>query len=164
MEILFYISLGIYLMYNIVTLSKFRIPVSLSDTHYLLIEENKKNQVIFTIILWAISLPLLIYGLDITPKSCSSIIFVTAVALMFVGASPFFKKNKTENLVHTISAIICSIGSVLWGFFVGDWKIACMTLVLMSMFFISKDKLKTYLIETILFVSLYLQMYLFALK
>lgn len=156
----FLISLGIYLIYNLVCLIKFKVPTSLSETHYHLIGESKKNEVIFTLILWAISIPIMITGFDITPANYQFLIFLSAGALMFVGAAPFFKRGGLENKVHVYSAIFTGICSILWSFFVGNLYITVVALILMLIIVIVKTTKRTYLIETILFLNLYIQVFL----
>lgn len=160
MEYLLLISLVIYLTYNAFALCIFKFPVSLSDTHYLFIGRNKKLNWIFTIMLWLVAFPILIFGLEYTPEQYKFILFITAAALMFVGAAPFFKDSKLEYTVHCVSAMTCSVSSILWGFLFGDFIVAIVSALLIGMFYISKDNVRVYLMETVLFISMYLQLYI----
>lgn len=162
MKWLFIISLIIYLLYNLIIILLFKFPVSLSSTHYLFLNTKKRYTNLFTITMWAISIPLLIFGLEITPVNYKFILFISISALCFVGAAPYFKNKELENNVHNISTIICALCSIIWGFLLGDIAIELISISLMVMFYLSKDSIRIYLIETVLFLTMYLQLYLFA--
>lgn len=114
MEILYFISLGIFLTYILTILVKFGIPKSISESAYLL---GKNGSIIFYVTFISFVLPLLAYWLEITNKSPSQpLVFISCAALCFTGITGRFKGDDGESTkkIHINSTIIAGILSQLW--------------------------------------------------
>ena len=78
---------------------------------------------------------------------------------MFVGASPAFKNYELERKVHSISAMICAVGSYLWSFMDGNiWLAIIAILITIPVYFKTKNRI--YWAEIIAFIHLFIQLIL----
>jgi hypothetical protein len=155
------ISLSIFLLYVGISLLVFKeIPTSLSNTYYMYKDIKDWLKYLFPIMMFSISGLLLPSWLDATEGSNLQFLsFLTCASIMFVGAAPNFKGVSIENRVHTISAIIAAICSMLWCIFVvGSWGIILGYLILILGLSLITKTLKTsytFWLEMVAFLSLY---------
>lgn len=123
MEVLLYISVGIFVTYIVAIISVYGVPDSISESYYLLSANGgrKKNVMLasfFTFFCWGVGFTLLIYWIDVLPNDLNILIFLAAAALCFVGASPMFKAN-FERTIHFASAYTCFAAGYAWMFHYG---------------------------------------------
>jgi hypothetical protein len=132
--ILTIISLTIFVLYNAISLKKFRVPTSLSNTFYLWNGVRKHLGFVFSAMMFSIALTLLPAWLELGEviSSWSSnlnvVAFLACGSIGFVGAAPAFRQNEMESKVHTTSAIVAAVCSILWCLSV-CWKIAYVPIV-----------------------------------
>lgn len=114
------IGMVLFTIYNVCIVSKFGIPVSLSDTFYLLNGVKKSLGFIFTAMMISMAFCLMPGWLEITEtitswsKNFTALPFLAAAGIAFVGAAPAFRKNEVEKIVHGISAYLAAAFSILW--------------------------------------------------
>lgn len=114
------IGMVLFTIYNVCIVSKFGIPVSLSDSFYLLNGVKKGLGFIFTAMMVSMAFCLMPGWLEITEsitswsKNFTALPFLAAAGIAFVGAAPAFRKNEVEKLVHGISAYLAAAFSILW--------------------------------------------------
>lgn len=114
------VAILLFTVYNIVSLCKFGVPESLSNTFYLWNDVKKNLGYIFTGMMFTVAMLLMPAWLEITEvisswsHNLTVLPFFAAAAIAFVGAAPAFKSNKLESTVHTVAAIIAAIFSILW--------------------------------------------------
>lgn len=114
------IGMVLFTIYNVCIVSKFGIPVSLSDTFYLLNGVKKGLGFLFTAMMVSMAFCLMPGWLEITEtitswsKNFTALPFLAAAGIAFVGAAPAFRKNEVEKIVHGISAYLAAAFSILW--------------------------------------------------
>lgn len=122
MEILYFVSVLIFLVYIIIILTKFGVPKSISDSSYLF---GKNGNTIFYLVFISFIVPLLIYWLEITEGDDNQfMVFISCAALCFTGITGRFKDTEQQNNVHTYATVIAAILSQIWMWVVipGSWK------------------------------------------
>ena len=113
-------SLSLFILYNIISLVRFKVPTSLSNTFYLWNNSYKHAGISFTAMMGSMGLSLLPAWLElgeiISPWSTNLnfLAFFACAAICFVGVAPAFKSNKLEGTVHTASAIAAAVASLVW--------------------------------------------------
>lgn len=118
--ILVLVSLAIFCVYNTLSLRKFGVPKSLSETFYLWNGVKNHLGYIFTGMMYSMALTLLPAWLELSPLISSwsiytrPLTFFTCGAIAFVGAAPAFRKDKMEAAVHNISARIAAVAAIIW--------------------------------------------------
>lgn len=155
---LYLISLIAFISYLTLVLVKEGIPVSVSESYYLLGKKNKNLAILFTAFCWTVSMPLMIFWFDLLPNDLNLAVFMCCGGLLFVGTSPSFKE-KYEKLIHEWSAIICFIAAYTWLLVSGYPTITIMsvlTLILVGVFL----KNKVFWWEITAFISIYLTLIL----
>jgi hypothetical protein len=140
--ILILISLFLFTAYNAVALKRFGVPKSLSDTFYLWNGVKKNLGYIFTGMMGGMSLTLLPAWIEVGNQVSSwspflnFLVFFACGAIMFVGVAPAFRGDRTEGLVHEISAKIAAACALIWCFVVcyQIWYVplACIIAVLIA--------------------------------
>lgn len=140
--ILILISLFLFTAYNAVALKRFGVPKSLSDTFYLWNGIKKNLGYIFTGMMGGMSLTLLPAWIEVGNQVSSwspvlnFLAFFTCGAIVFVGVAPAFRSDRTEGLVHEISAKIAAACALIWCFVVcyQIWYVplACIIAVLVA--------------------------------
>lgn len=136
------ISLLLFTAYNAAALKRFGVPKSLSDTFYLWNSVKKNLGYIFTGMMGGMSLTLLPAWIEVGNQVSSwspflnFLVFFTCGAIMFVGVAPAFRSDRTEGLVHEISAKIAAACALIWCFVVcyQIWYVplACIITVLIA--------------------------------
>lgn len=104
----------IYLLYNIIAWAMFGLPSSLSETFYLYKGKWNKGWIFpaTMYIVVALMMPSWITISEGSPYQFLS--FFAPASIAFVATAPAFKSSSLENAVHSVSAIIAAICSLLW--------------------------------------------------
>ena len=140
--ILILISLFLFTVYNTVSLKRFGVPKSLSETFYLWNGVKKNLGYIFTGMMGGMSLTLLPAWIEVGNQVSSwspflnLLVFFACGAIMFVGVAPAFKDFEMESKVHCTSAKIAAACALIWCFIVcyQIWYVplACIIAVLIA--------------------------------
>ena len=133
MKALYFFAVATIVAYLIVTVMTFGIPKSISETHYLW--KGKGRDYLFTFIMWAVGLPILIYWVSVSKPSLQFIPFLSISGMCFVGAACAFKEHLTA-AVHYTSAGVWAFFATLYFVLVHDWvaiSAGVITFVLMAM-------------------------------
>ena len=165
-DILFCISISIFLLYNVISIILFDIPKSLSETFYLY---GKFGKIVFPLAMVGIAFPLMVFGLEITPSPYKGFAFTCPASLILVGVAAMFKESFVRN-VHFAAAGICAALAFCWIGFVYPKGFYC-TAIITPIFLLCGWFMKghttdgetkhsiTYWAEMVAFVSLYYSMY-----
>ena len=120
MKALYYIAVAEIVAYLALTIFRFKkIPKSISDTYYQWSQVG--NRFLFTAVMWAVGLPILIYWLSVSKTDllqCCA--FLSICGMLFVGGASAFKETLTK-AVHFTSAGIWAFFAVLYFVLVGYW-------------------------------------------
>ena len=138
MKALYFFSVALMTIYLAATIFTFGIPKSISDTHYLW--KSKGKDYLFTFIMWAVGIPILIYWVSVSPDNLQVIPFLSISGMCFVGAACAFKETLTST-VHYTSAGVWSFFATLYFVLVHDWvalSAGAATFVLMALLFIGR--------------------------
>lgn len=151
------IATAIYVAYNTISLVYFDVPESLSNTYYLYKEKCGKGW-LFCIMMYAVVLLMMPAWIGLSEGSnWQFLAFLAPASIMFVGTAPRFKDSDLENKVHSISAIIAAICSLVWVAIVTPfwWVILiCLGLVVLAAVFTSSYKTAyVYWLEQVAFLS-----------
>lgn len=151
------IATAIYVAYNTISLVYFDVPESLSNTYYLYKEKCGKGW-LFCIMMYAVVLLMMPAWIGLSEGSnWQFLAFLAPASIMFVGTAPRFKDTDLENKVHSISAIIAAICSLVWVAIVTPfwWVILiCLGLVVLAAVFTSSYKTAyVYWLEQVAFLS-----------
>jgi len=113
MEWLFWLSVAVFLIYNTVIIMRYGVPVSLSETFYLMPKKYGKH--IFLMVFTLIGLPLMIFGTEISPETFPSefAIFFCGSFFIAVAVAAEFKEKFVEKY-HIAFAMICAALSIVW--------------------------------------------------
>jgi len=118
MKALYFIACAEILIYLALTIINFGIPKSISDTYYQW--KEKGFEYLFTFVMWATGIPLLIYWVDIAPNAAKFLPFLSVSGMCFVGAACAFKKNLTAE-VHYTSAAIWATAALVFFIVMQNW-------------------------------------------
>ena len=120
MEILYYIPVGLILTYLVVTCLVFKtIPISISNTYYMWSEKGVR--MLFTFVMWAVGVPILIYWIQISPQVYQFLPFLSISGMLFVGAACAFKETLTKE-VHFTSAGVWASTALLYFILRGSYE------------------------------------------
>jgi hypothetical protein len=152
------IAFLVYWLYNIVILSKFNIPISLSETYYLFKNDKKWKRILFPLMMFLIAGFLLPSWLEISDGTgLEFMAFLSAGGMLFTGAAPSFKDSKLEDNVHTYSAYISVFFALLWVVFVANlWYIIVVWFLIFSLIALLSKTFKTsytYWLEMLAFMA-----------
>lgn len=156
--ILVLLAFLIYGMYNLVALYIFGVPNSLSQTFYLFQERKKWQMILFPIMMFMMAFSLMLAWLEISEgHNLQFMTFFAAAGIMFTGAAPAFNSSDLENKVHTISATLAAIFSLLWVILVAKlWYIILIWFIVILLFAVMTKTVKKstiYWLETVAFLS-----------
>lgn len=108
------VATAIYVAYNAVSLAIFGVPESLSNTYYLYKEKWNKGW-LFCLMMYLVVAFMMPAWLTMSEGSNFQFLaFIAPASIMFVGTAPRFKDSDLENKVHSISAIVAALCSLLW--------------------------------------------------
>jgi hypothetical protein len=123
----------IYVVYNAIAIAIFGVPESLSNTYYLWKEKNGKGW-LFCLMMYLVVALMMPAWITISEGSNFQFLaFLAPASLMFVGTAPRFKDFSLENKVHTYSAYLAAVCSLLWvGLVTPYWWVILIWLGLIS--------------------------------
>lgn len=108
------IATCIYAAYNAVALAMFGVPESLSNTYYLY-QEKYDIRWPFPAMMYLVVMFMMPAWITMSEGSNFQFLaFLAPASIAFVGTAPAFKETSLEFKVHTASAIIAAICSLLW--------------------------------------------------
>lgn len=115
MEILALTAIVVIVIYATVSIARFGIPPSISDTHYLWAESSRTmfGKHVFTFTLWAVSFLILPFLLSTSTTNTQWLAFISCGALAFVGTACEFQERLTHT-VHYASAYTWASATLLW--------------------------------------------------
>jgi hypothetical protein len=91
------------------------VPISVSNTYYILEKKRKGLGWIFTLVMTIIAFTAIAPMLEVSEgKDFQFLGFLCAVGLAFVGVSPQTKLGGMEKTVHYVSAIISIVSAILY--------------------------------------------------
>lgn len=151
------IATTIFVAYNAVAIAFFGIPESLSNTYYLYKEKCNKGW-LFCLMMFAVVALMMPAWISLSEGSNFQFLaFLAPASIMFVGTAPRFKDSQLESRVHTVSAIIAAVCSLLWVMLVTPyWWVMLIWLgfiVLASIFTSSYKTCLVYWLEQVAFGS-----------
>lgn len=150
--ILIILNLIIFIGYNTYIIKKFGIPESLSATTYLM----GQYYWIFPLICGFFTFTILPVWLIQYQSAWDVLKFFSCAGILFVGATPFFKKQ-LDGKIHYTSAIISAVCFITWmiinGFYL--WVVRGAIVLLIILLF-SKFKNFVYYGEIVLWLTLLL--------
>ena len=142
------------LIYNGYIISKYGIPVSLSETSYLLGGNRRYFFTLYCYITAFLIIPVLI---STVPETLVFLPFLMCSGLLFAGASPLFKTG-TSKPVHYIFSLISFICYIFFMIFVMGWQWLLAFGILFISLCIWKKECFVYFAEilTFLFISIFI--------
>ena len=129
------------------------IPVSISETYYLL---GKKGW-IFQLVMTAIAVTLYPVWVNACSTELIGLAFASCASLIFVVIAPSFRLP-LEGKVHYISASVCCICSVTWQILEGLWDVTLWCEFLCLMLTIQYRKNWCWWIECAIVTSVYMNL------
>ena len=151
------IAAVIYVAYNTISLAYFDVPESLSNTYYLYKEKCGKGWLFCIMMLLVVALMMPAWISLSEGSNFQFLAFLAPASIAFVGTAPRFKDGDLENKVHSISAIISAICSLVWVAIVTPfWWIILLCLALVALAAVFTSSYKTayvYWLETVAFFS-----------
>lgn len=131
---------------------KFGVLSAISDSYYSLSNASKS---MFTFFIWSVSIPMIIVGVSET-----GLMFFAGAFLSFVGAAPAFKEE-LEGKVHVAGAISgIGFGVLAMIFVFQHYVLASILVVFIILVNLLKMKNKTWWIEVLAFVFIYISLIL----
>lgn len=150
-----FLSFFIYILYNLIIITKYeQTPSSLSETYYMLQKKGYWFQIMMVII--ALSLmPVWIDTLD--GSNLQFLAFLCPAFIIFTGLAPRFKNE--ESIIHTIFSLTSAMCALLLIIFIYQSTILlCMNLLTLVLVLLIIGKLKKcwlYGVETSIFLTIY---------
>ena len=141
------IATVIFVAYDAVAIVLFGVPESLSNTYYLWKEKNGKGWLFCLMIYLVVALMMPAWiGLS-EGSNFQFLAFLAPASIMFVGTAPRFKDSQLESRVHTVSAIIAAVCSILWVvLFTPYWWVMLIWLGLIALASVLTSSYKTCLV------------------
>lgn len=151
------IAACIYVAYNAVALALFGVPESLSNTYYLYQDKCNKGWLFCAMMYLVVAFMMPAWITMSEGSDFQFLSFFTPASLMFVGTAPKFKDSYLENKVHTYSAYLAAVCSLLWVGLVTPywWTILAWTGLVAAIVLLTKTwkSALVYWLETIAFGS-----------
>lgn len=129
---------------------------SLSDSFYFLNEYKRGLGYLFTLLLWVVVFSILPQWMNVTNDNLQFLVFISAGALIFVGAAPLFKLQ--DKGFHQVFAIVCAVAAIAWELTYIVYIPLILVTIAIGIASISTKTLKsnhTYWLEMIAFLSIY---------
>lgn len=102
---LFVSAVAVFVAYITVTLCRFGIPESISQTHYLWNDAIKNGGLLFTFMMLAVAFCILPPWFSVSPDNFKMLVFLAGAALAFVGCAAAFKEELTDSVHYTCAGI-----------------------------------------------------------
>lgn len=116
----------VLIIYTLLIIALFKIPVSFSETNYLL--EKKANNLgsLFTLFCFIVAIGAGVCMIEVSKDTgYYGLGFAAMCGLSLVGVARFFKEEKNQRLTHYIGAGIAAVSSALFMMLMGEWIILC---------------------------------------
>ena len=154
-------AIFMFIIYNVVALLLFGVPKSLSMTYYLFKDRVETLKWLFPSMMTLLTIFLMPCWLEISDGSPFQFtVILSAAGVLFVGAAPAFKSSSLENMVHQVSAYICSAAAIAWICLVTPywWIILIVLAVIALLAYITKTIKSSYIywLEMIAFISTFI--------
>lgn len=155
------ISLGIYIVYNIISICKLKdFPKCLSETFYLF------PKWVFPLVMTLIGLTILPVWIELSEGSNFQFLsFLTCVTIILVGFAPDYKDN-SEYTIHSICACIACIASIISIIVVMETLNVLITILIvtfLTMFMLQglkeTKRIWLYLLEHVMFLSIFMSIF-----
>jgi hypothetical protein len=154
MTLFVYISLLVLVAYVAVTAVLTTLPPSLSNTYYQLEATRKNTGYLFTLLCWGIGVSVMAPMLELSEgRWFQFLAFFAGGALCFVGAAPRFKT--IEHRIHTISAALCALATIIWTVLMGYWWIPAVWIGFFSGVSVLDPHRRTFWLEMAAFATAY---------
>lgn len=135
------------------------VPVSLSDTYYMLEQRSKGSGAWFTLMMFAVSVLVLIPMMDVTPDPYRICAFLPPTGIAFVGAAPQFKDSFVSK-THVVAAVVAAVFGIAWTVLLTPcWGAVPFCLLMAFLFARRSDTLrscKTFWLEMVAFGSVFI--------
>lgn len=143
-QIIYCLSMALFLGYLAVTIGKFGLTKSYSNFYYLWEEAKPGSGISFYIVNILLVFGVMMVGLELSKNSnWQMLAFFFPAALAFVAAAPRFK-NRWEGIIHFTSALLCAISAVLWCILVAHmWYLIPIAVLLMLILALCTRSLRT---------------------
>ena len=155
MTTIFVIGILLFLVYVIVSIAKFGVPSSLSETYYKW--GGKPQGYVFTAAMWLTVFCIAPLWFSVSKDWATFSVFFAAGGLLLVGAAPIFKEQ--DKGWHSVFAIICAVFATLWQFLHCQfWEVPLFAIVFFAIAY-RTDTLKlckTFWLELTAFCSTFL--------
>ena len=135
-------------VYNGYIIYKYGIPVSLSDTSYLL---GGKKRFWFTGYCYATAFLIMPILMKVVPEIISFLPFLMCTGLLFSGASPFFKEG-LDKPVHYVFSMISFISFLIFMILEMGWVVVLSFCLLLGLTILLKPNCYVYFAEILSFI------------
>lgn len=137
------------LVYNLYIILKYKqIPVSLSETSYMLGGLKRYWFTIYCVATVFLALPCL---LIVVPESLTFLSFLMCGGMLFAGASPLFKGG-LDKLVHYTTSIFSFVIFLIFIILVMGWSYLLIYLVLLGLLVLWKKECCVYFAEMLIYI------------
>ena len=159
MTTLFIISAAIFLIYTALSVHKFDVPKSLSDTYYLWKGYAHNFRWLFSAAMLGTALPLMPVFVDYSTESTTFIAFFCCAGLAYVGVACQFKMGLTKP-VHFTSAGICATCAILWSLFnlQSGWVVVALSGVIFGLIALKRQNERIFWLEMGAFAIAYISL------
>lgn len=138
-------NLSIILIYK-------RIPISLSETSYMLAGENKSGlRYLFSLYCCVLCFCIMPCLLEILPEYFQFVPFIMCAGLLFAGMSPMFKEG-LEKTVHYLSSMLAFIMYLIFMCVMMEWYMIVGYILLLGGLIVWKKECYTYFAEILAFI------------
>lgn len=154
-----YVPIIIFVIYISWVIYLNGVPSSISDSYYVLGKKNRQLSDLFTLFCWFVSIPLLVYWIDLRPDDFDLLPFIACSSLVFVGGSPMFKRS-FEGRIHKVSAILCSVSTYIWLVCYSNTLLVTFSAITLILTYIFVESNRLFWLEMIAFVTLFIAMFI----
>ena len=156
-------AIFLYLIYNIVALSLFGVPHSLSMTYYLFKEQNNRLRYLFSSLMICLVVFLAPCWLELSEGSDFQFTaFLSISGILFVGGAPACLSKGIESKVHNFAAYVCAASALSWIILVTPyWYIIPIVFCIIAALAIITKTVKSsyiYWLENVAFISTFIAM------
>lgn len=156
MELLFYLYISVWVVYNIAIYAKFGLLDSVSASHYELKKTNKNLGWIFTIFSWAYAFPAMML-------TTTGLMFFAGGFICFVGVAANYKDNPMDQKFHGVFAklaVLLSQLSIIFDYHY--YYLSLCSISLLIIFYLLRNKVFSYVywMEQLAWLSIGITLYL----
>lgn len=122
-------GIAVMVTYLYVSIGKFNVPASISQTFYLWESWRKRSGLLFTAAMFAVTFLAIPYWISVTPDHLRFLAFLGGGALAFVGVASHFLEPD-EKPVHYGAAITWAVSTIAWTLAMGMWPFLAVSVCL----------------------------------